>query len=851
MSVWFDESTGERPMSTLLDLGVSQDDRDRLLRGLHEGKYNLLLGAGASYGCKGGDGVELRDGATLSTQIATEFSLKLNPDEAKKLPLAYEEAESANKTRLHSWLRGRFIGCLSTWQHQLFQIHWERIWTFNIDDVLENAFEIDRSFNVFSDIVSFDWKEKVAPLESTPNKLQIVHLHGRAKDLDGPLDGLVFSIPQYTQATRGFQQWHASFQTHYIERPFIVCGASLAEEVDLAEAIRTKNLSSANGLPSFIVSFNLDDGQKDRMRRFNLVPIVCPLNEFFDIIVRELHEYRKTADAVAARLKPGTYERFLAQFRRLDTKDTSTRAIEGTDFYGGDEPTWNDILSDLDTIFTATETAAAILDQSVDHYAVLLHGDSVSGKTSGLLRIAKLALNKGLKPFWFRHEEGLNADVVADYLCGDDRAVLLIDNAANYLESIGKILQFAKNSGKPARIFLALRTPRLRGFRIDVADEFRREIRFGSLHQRDVVHLIQQRRYASRLGKHIGKSDSKIIKELKEECKSELLDSISYIEFSEPIRLRVRKIVMAAMGTASQKELLARIVCVHRFGFSLPIRAAMIASGMQFGEFSSLLDGQLKAEGILVRDERGLRLRHRILSEYAWMESFTEDERYVAMSAVITALAPLVNPAVIRSKGIEHLILREVLDQEHVSLSIGTRSLDFYEEHEQALGWSSRYWDQRALLESRIEGHFPKAYSYSQKAISLERHPFAYTSLGAICMRHCVKLVNSNRMEAMKFFLEGEEALSTAYNLSASNGRPYEHPFVTFFASSAQMLRKLTPGDTEIEAILEFHRIWQQRAADSPVFSTSYGQKRLREVKATYLKEMLRNQRDRKAASNK
>ena len=90
-------------MSALLDLGISQDDLTRLLRGLHEGKYNLLLGAGASYGCKGGDGVELRDGATLSTQIATEFGLGLNSDEARKLPLTYEEAESANKPRLQNW----------------------------------------------------------------------------------------------------------------------------------------------------------------------------------------------------------------------------------------------------------------------------------------------------------------------------------------------------------------------------------------------------------------------------------------------------------------------------------------------------------------------------------------------------------------------------------------------------------------------------------------------------------------------------------------------------------------------------------------------------------------------------
>lgn len=830
-------------MTTLLELGITTGDREQLLRGLHEGKYNLLLGAGASYGCVGGDGIELKDGETLSQQISKDFSLKLNPNEAKKLPLAYEEADSADKAGLRRWLRGRFTNCKPTWQNLIFQVHWERIWTFNIDDVLDAAFDLDKKKNVFLDAASFDWKEDVAPLESTPSKQQIIYLHGRASDLGTPLDGLIFSIPEYTQATRTFQQWHASFQTHYLEDPFIVCGATLAEEVDISEAIRSKNFSRALGFPSFIVSYGFDEGQKDRMHRFNLVPIVCSIDEFFSIVLRELREYRRTAEAVSSRLRPGTFVRFLAQFRRFDTKDTSASAIKGTDFYGGDEPTWNDVLADLDAAFSTTEKAATILDRSIDRYAVLVHGDRVSGKSTALLRIARQALRKGFKPFWFRHEESFNAEVVADYVSGDDKTVLFVDDAADHLEAIGRTLQYAKSKGKPARVFVSLRSPRLRGFRIDIADEFRHEFRIGPLYRSDIVHLVQQRRRASRLGKHIRKRDANLIKELTDICKSELLECISYLEFSEPIRQRVRNIVLAALTGTGQKDFLATIASVHRFGYSLPLRVALASTGLQFGAFKSILDENLKAEGILVRDHTGIRLRHRILSEYAWLDSFTEDERYRAMSAVVGALAPLVNPAVIKAKGLEHLILREVLDQEQISLSIGSRALDFYEEHEMTLGWSSRYWDQRALLESRREENFSKAYSYSQKAISLERHPFAYTSLGTICMTHATRHVSRNRMEAMEYFYEGEEALSESWKLAEVSYRVSEHPFVKFFASAAQMFRRLHPRDSEFESVLQHFRVWLQRAKVSPAFATSFGQKRLRELTSLELKETMRAQR--------
>ena len=106
-------------MRTFADLGVTTADRAQLLRGLHEGKYNLLLGAGASYGCQGGDGIELRDGASLAQEITRVFKLKINVDEAKKLPLAYEDADSADRSGLRKWLRARFVGCTPTWQDKI------------------------------------------------------------------------------------------------------------------------------------------------------------------------------------------------------------------------------------------------------------------------------------------------------------------------------------------------------------------------------------------------------------------------------------------------------------------------------------------------------------------------------------------------------------------------------------------------------------------------------------------------------------------------------------------------------------------------------------------------------------
>lgn len=825
---------------TLAELGLTDSQRERVLLGIHEGKYNLLLGAGASYGCVGGEDYVLKDAATVSQDICKAFTLKLNPDESKKLPISYETAKRHEAARLSAWINTRFTGCRSTWQKSLFRFPWERIWTFNIDDVLPHAFK-QNTENFRTSIKEFDWKELVTPLDVTIGAQQIVYLHGRAADLGTAKDGLIFSIADYAAATKSQQQWHATFQTHYLEDPFIVCGASLTEEVDIAEAIRSKNQSNeTTGFPSLIVSYSLDEGQLDRMIGYNLLPIVCPLDEFFEILQEEYREYRKAKGVAASQLPNGYFERFVAQFRRLEIADRSAAAIRGTDFYGGDEPIWMDILSQRDARLTTTTLASKYLHNSSRQFALLIHGHPVSGKTTTLLRIAHDASKAGFNPFWFRHEDGINAKVAAAYLAIDESAVLLIDDAADHTEAIGQILTICAQDKKPARIFMTARSHRKRGFLLDIPDKFRREIYQGTLRYDDLKSLVGKRRQASRLGKLVGRKDSAIVHELIRVCKSELLGSVSHIEFSEPLRQRVRKIMLPALSTPSDKELVSRIACVHRFGFPLPIRAALLSSGLSFSDFKYILDGQLSAEGPMVRDEKGVRLRHRILSQYAWTDCFDVDDRYTAMSGVVKALAPLVNPAVIRAKQIEHLIIRKVLDQEEVSQSIGPRALEFYEAHEDLLGWSSRYWDQRALLESKIEGHFSKAYSYSQKAISLEKHSFAYTSFGSICMTHALRIFDHDQINSMKYFREGEEALTTAWELAEKKGVLHEHPFVKFFASASHLARRMNARDTEFGILLQFYEIWLERARASKVFASAYGSARVQELQSTLMKQTMR-----------
>lgn len=304
-------------MKKLTDFGLTAQEAAQVVKGIANGQYHLLTGAGSSHSTPGGDGEPLTDGRTFAKQLCDEFKLPLVGNDRENLQLAHEEADAAEPERLKRWLKKRFTKCSPTWQSVLFRFAWNRIWTFNIDDVMERAFDPANGDNHFTEFESIDWKE---PLQASADlaTIQIIHLHGRAVDLQTKDEGLVFSVPEYGNAAKSFQHWHAAFQTHYIERPFIVCGASLSSEVDLSDAIRNKNEAKAStGFPSIALWHSADEPTKSRMRRYNLVPVVANANEFFLSLDAEVRSYRSKYQAGFDKLSSGTFEKFITQFRRM------------------------------------------------------------------------------------------------------------------------------------------------------------------------------------------------------------------------------------------------------------------------------------------------------------------------------------------------------------------------------------------------------------------------------------------------------------------------------------------------------------------------------------------------------
>ena len=173
---------------------MNQDSRNKVVEGVARGEYSFLLGAGASAGAIGGNGRPLPTGPELRNTLLQEFQID-TAGQSVTLSSAYSTAQRKDSNRLQVLINSWFINCTPDWQVSLTAFDWHRIWTLNIDDVVETAFQ-----SKSMPYKRFDWTSTFR--DATPVHNQIIHLHGyaieQANEEERP--GLVFSIKDYAAA---------------------------------------------------------------------------------------------------------------------------------------------------------------------------------------------------------------------------------------------------------------------------------------------------------------------------------------------------------------------------------------------------------------------------------------------------------------------------------------------------------------------------------------------------------------------------------------------------------------------------------------------------------------------------
>ena len=269
-----------------------------------------MLGAGASVGALGGNDRPLPTGMELTEALVEDFGIDTG-GETISLARAYDNLQRNKPKELAKYLKLWFQNCQPTWQNLLADFNWQQIWTFNIDDILEQAYYKEGRASI-----SLTWDQRFSERDSS-NAQQIIHLHGlagRLQEEGNNEDVLVFSASEYARAIAHPRTWNAVFSDKFADHPFLVIGANLVDELDIAPVLENGTAAGhLTGYPSVLVVPTITPVRREQLEAAGLTIIESNGEDFIRKLLEYYRDARNAFDEVYGKSTPGM-RRFQQQF---------------------------------------------------------------------------------------------------------------------------------------------------------------------------------------------------------------------------------------------------------------------------------------------------------------------------------------------------------------------------------------------------------------------------------------------------------------------------------------------------------------------------------------------------------
>lgn len=823
---------------------IRQEDWQALLEGMARHQYHLLVGAGINADCTGGDGKPIPNSSSLSKQLVTDFGLKTNGEDID-LKRAYENIEELHdpEGRIRSqYFKARFSNCNPGWQDSIFNLGWRRIWTLNVDDVLENAFKkyvaetkSERKYHRCT------WSDPFVELGRENDDVQIVHLHGFA---DGT-DNLIFSIAEYVKAITTRKTWHPVFGDEYQGEPFIIIGAKIRDEIDFVESIRLGNKSREQfGRPSIIVLREMSELDRTEFRKYGLVPVKSDAEAF---IKRLIPGVMSLETKLAETVVPGGYPKlpfearvFLEQFRLLRTNKEEQITQFGHDLYAGDEPCWADILNDYDVRFESIENIyqelVPIVDGDTDQRIYYFSGDPGSGKSAILLRIARDLIGLGKDVFLFRGEERPNINSVAWWLKHSTNTVLLFDNIADFLAEVGELCKVCRNEKLKLNIVATERAKR-EGIIIDELEyTFLKKYKgtsLGHLSDSDIDKLIEKLKTQGRLGKITRKFIGEQRYYFRKTSKRQLFPAMADLEGGLGFVRRIAKEYREDIKSQELRHVYALVCVAHALGYALPIGIISSAVGIPVSKITDAISNKGQLFRIVVLTSKGLKARHRVIASNIIERVFDNKERFELTKTLAIHLSPHVSISAIKQKTLYYRIIKELMDEriilDWLDYEFAQR---FYADLLPYYDWDARYWEQRALAESRMN-HLEPAMSYAETAVERNRDPLTLNTLGTILLRTASSPDYSGAAGTRDLYWQGVNSLHES--LDVGHGA-FPHPYTTFFTHTLSYVQMHFKNQNIDRDIIKEWEWWYKGAKNSRLYSSPGKYEQLNAYNISWLK---------------
>ncbi|MDD5241269.1 MAG: SIR2 family protein [Sulfuricella sp.] len=718
--------------------------------------------------------MQLPIGNQLANEISNKFSL---PNNYRLTQLA---GAVEPKEKLSDFLFERFSGCEAAVRTRLIShFVWSSIYTFNIDDVLNDCYLKTPKFQNPNFLTFRD------PFQTPedPDELPIIHLHGSVKKRD---HGFVFSSEEYGDTSSGGYTWFPVLSDELISKPFIIIGCTL-DEPDLEACLATrKGLTPETRqiAPSLFVTKVVDAVVIALCNRFGLIPIEAESETFLAYLDGLVTDRKGPIDLLldgdnlrrklTTILDDKTTRVFFRQWTYIE-EDTLPTPLEPLHLLNGTEPTWYSIKNNEDVIRTTERLLIKDIQEYISNTSSNapeiweINSAAGEGKSTALLRVGLELARLKYTVFHYSANERLVEDAATNVLSSmSDTPILLVDNLDEHAPQIAQLIDGLKAKGKRCILLGALRRSRLDYFESVCSDAQVTRVDLQALTQPESLTLAGELRRLGRLGANAGLGDAELAQRMAaKQLISAIVEAGGAIgQFNTVIRSEYEKL------NADAKKIYCCVAFAHSVGEPVKVAVVTRASNISTALFFKTLHNDLKG---IVRyaSTEYLVTRHRIVSEHV-IQKLNEDERFEHLLGLERALSPYVNRKTIMRGTPESGLAARLMNYDRcVRQMLPSRAEEFFEKAQPENAWNSRYWEQRALMS--LDTNIEQAKIWAQHAVGIEEHPHTLTTYAKVLF--CAAEKSTNYSDVEHYTYEALDVVDRAIAASSNRRRMEIHPF--------------------------------------------------------------------------
>lgn len=602
------------------------------------------------------------------------------------------------------------------WQERIFSYPWARIYTTNIDNVLDVAYaQCERKGKLGGDFVFANYSDP-SILSNAIGSIPVVSIHGSCLKLD---EGFIFSSLEYAKAAVKVLDWHRDLAARIFTGGLIVVGNQLDEsDIDSYLAAREGVYQTSRVAANFLVIPNPDEIKAENYAAIGYRVLDCTAEEFFselfaaspprsmaDIVLNSTPSVKKAV----VDIKAMTWFRstFRAAVAEMDDAKTKTGILRH--FITGSEPDWFYIVNDAHATTSVVKkitTRVLTQMQSCATGIGVLHitGPSGSGKTTAI----RAAVRELVRTYPYIYEFDSSREIDTEFLKRmiegfREKTIFVFYSSAEYYFAINFIVDRLQGHNKPYALFvLEDRTSEHRKSLRHIADSSRSEyFEFPELNLED-AQLIAEKIQSSGLvipnfsDYEIAKR-ARIIVDKERGYSGDLLSALFSLTSHENFEQKIFE-EYYSVPEGLPRRILDVVSILSAQDFAVPIDYIAGFLSERAEDVGKCLAAELA--GVLVAHPKAgaVKCRHRIIAQYYFDNCIAHSGRVDTVVGILEFLSRKFTVDDIRLHPLSYRIYKEIISFEFLYDSFfpeATRQEDAertYHEAQRFFGQDGVFW---------------------------------------------------------------------------------------------------------------------------------------------------------------